>query len=89
MKWQYEDRATLGKFSIHIGDPGLRGKGLLNGNPEMVNTIVFNTEDEQMVTIDNISYRMPAGAVLPLVANQRFSFEAPENLTAWQFNRDF
>jgi len=89
MKWQYEDRATHGKFSIHIGDPGLRGQGLLNGSREMVNTIVFNTGDEQTVTIDTIGYQMPAGAVLPLVANQSFSFETPESLTAWQFNRDF
>ncbi len=55
----------------------------------MVNTIVFNNAAEQQVVIDDISYVMPAGAILPLVANQHFVFEAPENLTAWQFNRDF
>lgn len=89
MKWQYEDKATHGKFSIHVGDPCLGGKGLLNGKQEMINTIVYNTGDEQTVTIDRIGYRMAAGAVLPLVANQSFSFEATESLTAWQFNRDF
>lgn len=89
MKWLFEDRATHGKFIISVGDPTLRGQGLLNGKQEMINTIVHNMGGEQLVTIDKIAYPLPAGAVLPLVANQTFSFEEPEQLVAWQFNRDF
>ncbi|HVU54523.1 MAG TPA: helix-turn-helix domain-containing protein [Puia sp.] len=89
MKWQFEDKTTRGKFIMSIGDPSLRGQGLLNGKKEMINTIVFNTGDPQKVTVDKIVYTMPADAILPLVANQTFSFEDPENLVAWQFNRDF
>lgn len=89
MKWQFEDRATQGKFTILIGDPSLRGEGLLNGKKEMVNTIVYNTGEEQKVVIDKINYSMPANSVLPLVANQNFHFADPETLVAWQFNRDF
>jgi AraC-like DNA-binding protein len=89
MKWQFEDKATHGKFIMSIGDASLRGQGLLNGKKEMINTIVFNTGGEQRVTIDKIVYKMPSDAILPLVANQTFCFEEPENLVAWQFNRDF
>lgn len=89
MKWQFEDKATQGKFMIVVDDPSLQGYGLLNGRKEMVNTFVFNPGNEQSVTIDNITYTMPADAILPLVANQTFHFEEPENLVAWQFNRDF
>jgi AraC family transcriptional activator of pobA len=89
MKWQFEDKATHGKFILSVGDPTLKGQGLLNGKKEMLNTIVFNRGGEQKVTIDKIAYPMPADAILPLVANQTFSFEEPENLVVWQFNRDF
>lgn len=74
---------------ISTGDPSLKGRGLLNGRKEMINTIVLNTGSEQQVTIDKITYTMPADAILPLVANQTFSFEQPEDLVAWQFNREF
>ncbi|HEY4064430.1 MAG TPA: helix-turn-helix domain-containing protein [Puia sp.] len=89
MKWQFEDKATRGKFIITVGDPSLKGSGLLNGKQEMINTIVYNPGEEQKVTIDKIAYHMPAGAILPLVANQTFCFEEPESLVSWQFNRDF
>jgi len=89
MKRQFEDRLTQGKFVIRVGDPTLKGEGLVNGKKDMINTIVYNPGEEQKVTIDNISYKMPGRSVLPLVANQHFQFAAPENLVAWQFNRDF
>ncbi|MBN9382460.1 MAG: AraC family transcriptional regulator [Chitinophagaceae bacterium] len=89
MKWQFEDRTTQGKFVVIVDDPSLQGHGLFNGKKEMVNTFVFNPGNEQKVTIDNIIYTMPGDTILPLVANQTFHFEEPENLVAWQFNRDF
>lgn len=89
MKWQFEDKLAQGKFSISVNDPNLKGEGLLHGKKEMFNTIVYNPGNEQKVTIDKIDYLMPQGSVLPLVANQTFSFKWPENLVAWQFNRDF
>jgi AraC family transcriptional activator of pobA len=89
MKWQFEDKLAQGKFSISVNDPFIGGQGLLNGKKEMINTIVYNPGKEQNVLIDKITYHMPEGSILPLVANQAFSFELPENLVAWQFNRDF
>src|SRR6187399_687374 len=89
MKWQFEDKAAQGKFIVSVGDPYLKGEGLLNGKKEMINTIVYNTGEEQAVMIDHITYKMPADTILPLVANQTFRFDTPENLVAWQFNRDF
>jgi AraC-like DNA-binding protein len=74
---------------MSIGEPSLRGEGLLTGNKEMINTIVFNSGSEQKVIIDSIPYTLPPDTILPLVANQTFSFEEPEQLIAWQFNREF
>ena len=89
MKWQFEDKVAQGKFSISVNDPLIKGAGLLTGNKEMINTIVHNPGKEQKVMIDKITYLMPESSILPLVANQTFSFELPENLVVWQFNRDF
>jgi len=89
MKWQFMDKATRGKFMMSIGDASLSGDGLLRGNKEMINTIVFNPGGEQTVTVDKIPYVLPPDSILPLVANQTFSFEEPQELVAWQFNREF
>ena len=89
MRGKFEDKATLGMFSISVGDPGFGGRGILDRGKETINTIVYNMCDEQGVIIDNIRYAMPVNCVLPLVANQHFVFDRPECLVAWQFNREF
>lgn len=89
MKGKFIDKATRGMFSISIGDPAFKGRGILDKGKETINTFVFNSGNPQEVVIDNIKYTMPADCVLPLVANQHFIFDQPENLVAWQFNRDF
>jgi AraC family transcriptional activator of pobA len=89
MKGVFEDKATRGMFSISVGDPTFRGRGIRDRGKETINTIVYNTAGPQEVVIDNIRYRMPDSCVVPLMANQHFVFDRPENLVAWQFNRDF
>ena len=75
MKWQFEDKATLGQFSMITRDTCLKGDGILNRKMETINTIVYNMGDEQEVIIDKIAYIMPSNSVLPLMANQHFVFE--------------
>lgn len=89
MKLHYEDKSSHGQFSLIISDATIVGEGVFNGKKEPVSTIICNTGAEQKVVIDNICYTMPANCLLPLVANQHFKFEKPEELSAWQFNRDF
>lgn len=89
MKGVFEDKATRGMFSISVGDPAFRGRGIQDRGKETINTIVYNTSGSQEVVIDNIRYMMPDSCVVPLMANQHFVFDQPENLVAWQFNRDF
>jgi AraC family transcriptional activator of pobA len=89
MKLDFEDKHTSGLFTIRWQDPSLKGVGMFNEHKEVVSTIVCNLHDDQSVIIDQVSYILPANSVLPLVANQHFLFEQPENLIAWQFNRDF
>lgn len=86
---EYEEKSTLGLFIMHINNEELKGAGLGNSSPVPINTFVFNKGEAQRVVIDDISYRMPTGSILPLVSNQYFSFERPDELVAWQFNREF
>jgi AraC family transcriptional activator of pobA len=89
MKQVFEDNNTGGRFSLLINDPSLKGAGILNEKKETTNTIVFNVGPAQTVTIDQVPYALPANSALALVAHHHFIFEQPENLVAWQFNREF
>ena len=89
MKHLFEDTGTGGRLSLLINDRSLKGAGILNEKKETTNTIVFNTGPAQTVTIDQVPYAFPANSALALVAHHHFIFEQPENLVAWQFNREF
>src|ERR1700712_5793647 len=52
-------------------------------------TIAWNNGDAQKVTIDEVMYDFPVQSLLPLMVNQSFRFEKPEQIIAWQYNRDF
>lgn len=52
-------------------------------------TIIWNKGKAQTVTIDEIDYEIGANFILPIMMNQSFQFERPENIVAWQFNREF
>lgn len=83
----YKEHNTDGLFSVRRDDDSLCGEGILKGGT--INSIVCNRHRDQIVTIDDVSYRFPANTILTLVANQHFVFERPDELLAWQFNRDF
>jgi len=86
---EYEEKSTLARFIMHFNNDELRGAGLREGSPVPINTFVYNKGEAQQVTIDEVAYTMPEASILPLVSNQHFSFEHPDKLIAWQFNREF
>src|SRR5690606_5444371 len=89
MTSEYRENITDGHFVMHSGDRRFSGRGLRNPTAEGINTFVFNKGNAQRVSIDGVSYTMPAQSILPLVSQQHFEFEKPERLVAWQFNRAF
>jgi AraC-like DNA-binding protein len=52
-------------------------------------TIAWNLGSAQEVVIDEVLYTFPANTLLPLVTSQSFRFEQPDQIVAWQFNREF
>jgi AraC-like DNA-binding protein len=89
MNLYFEEEVTKGLFKVRRKDSSFKGEGVLNKDEETISTIVCNRFESQTVTIDQVPYTFPSRSVLPLVANQHFEFEHPENLLAWQFNRNF
>lgn len=87
MRLVFEEKNTNGLFTLSREDNSLRGEGILKGGT--INTIVCNLGGHQQAVIDGLTYTLPADSIVPLVANQHFTFERPETLIAWQFNRDF
>lgn len=58
-------------------------------NPTRYYTIVWNRGASQSVIIDEVKYEIGQNVVLPIMMNQTFVFERPQDLVAWQFNREF
>lgn len=52
-------------------------------------TIAWNTGKQQTITIDGSEQKFKANTLVTLLFNQSFSFERPEDIVAWQFNREF
>ncbi len=52
-------------------------------------TIAWNQGQSQVVTIDEVKHTFHPSTVLPIMFNQTFQFERPEDIVAWQFNREF
>lgn len=90
MKLEFTNKATGGLLTMIINSAALEGEGMRGGSQGSLNTFVINrSAQSQEVVIDEVAYRMPGYALLPLVSNQHFVFERPGDLIAWQFNREF
>lgn len=87
MELLFEDKKTDGFLIMHQESHGLKGYGILKSST--INSIVYNRNAPQKVVIDEVPYILESNTILTLMANQHFVFERPEQLTAWQFNREF
>jgi len=56
---------------------------------EQLLTIALNIGEQQQININGLNYEFPSGSIVPLVSNEVFKFEKPEQVTAWQYNKDF
>ncbi len=89
MKFQFKEKNGPGclmmlKEESSFEQNYYRQKGGLN-----FYTITWNIGGKQKVNIDEIDYDIAPNAVLPIMMNQAFRFEKPEDIIAWQFNSEF
>src|SRR5437764_1008778 len=87
MHYTFKD-ALGGQFNLIKNDVSLNQIIKKYKNKETL-FIVWNTGEQQNISIDGISYPFPAYAIIPLMANQIFHIENPSSIVAWTFNREF
>lgn len=89
MRLIHTDQKTRGEIHFVQQEKSFNQRLRFPGTESPFLTIALNTGQDQQVLIDEVKYTFPAGNLLPLVSNQSFQFEKPEQITAWQYNRDF
>ena len=65
------------------------GRSFSADGKEGLLTMAWNAGPDQWIKIDEVQFKYPSQTILPLVANQSFRFGKPDDIIAWQFNRDF
>lgn len=80
---------TNGKLIFIHQEPWLDHSFKAKAEHDQLLTIVMNSGESQRMTIDGTDYEFGANMLVPLVSDQAFKFEKPEQITAWRYNRDF
>lgn len=80
---------TNGKLIFIHQEPWLDHSIKAKTEHDQLLTIVLNSGESQRMTIDGTEYEFAANTLVPLVSDQAFQFEKPEQITAWRYNRDF
>lgn len=65
------------------------GRDFFSEKHENILSLVWNKGPSQNCLLDGVEILFPQNSILCLVVNQSFSFEKPENIVAWQFNKAF
>ena len=89
MKLQYIDPISAGELHLTIHEPNFDRFFFQRDRKDRFLILAWNDGPAQTVTIDGIPYAFPAQTILPLMVNQTFTVEKPEQIIAWQYNRNF
>lgn len=83
----YKEPGMVGVFRIFDRDRDLHFNP--HKSQDKPYTVAWNRGEDQAVTVDGVDHVLPSGQLMLLVVNQTFSFERPEDVIAYQFNREF
>ncbi len=89
MKLSATEQSTGGDLLLLINEKHFDRMFFTRDRQHKYLTIAWNRGEKQTVTIDEVDYDFLPNTILPLMINQSFRFERPEDIVAWQFNRDF
>lgn len=89
MNYRYSNQSTAALFTLRVREEIFEHYFKEKDPNGTLYTIVWNRGSEQTVMVDEVNYRFAANAVLPIMMSQSFRFEKPEQVVAWQFNREF
>jgi AraC family transcriptional regulator, transcriptional activator of pobA len=89
MKYLFTEKNGEGCLKMFHGE-GLASQNYYHQKTGFTfHTIVWNKGPAQKVCIDEINYNFEPNTILPIMMNQSFSFERPDEIVSWQFNREF
>lgn len=86
---EFKETNGEGRLRFIEGEHALRQNYFEQAPGFNTHSIALNTGDAQKVIIDEIAYDLKPKTVLPLMLNQSFAFERPEDVILIQFNREF
>lgn len=89
MKLHYIDPISAGELHLTLHEATFTRLFFQRDRTDRFLTLAWNEGPAQTVIIDGIQYTFPAQTILPLMVNQTFTFEKPEQIVAWQYNRNF
>ncbi len=89
MKHSFTHKDGLGKLLLLQNEETFKQNYFEQKSDFTFHTIAWNRGKAQKVMIDEIEYEFAANTILPIMLNQSFSFEKPDDIVAWQFNREF
>lgn len=89
MKLTIRDEKTGGDLLLFTNEQGFDRQYWNKDRGNKRFTIAWNPGPAQTVTIDEAAFDFPSNSLLTLLFDQSFQFETPENIIAWQFNREF
>jgi AraC-like DNA-binding protein len=89
MKLDFIDPLTQGEFHLLTNESSLGRLSFQHNCNDTSLTIAWNNGPKQVAVIDEMPYEFPEQSILPLMASQSFRFEMPDQVIAWQYNRDF
>jgi AraC family transcriptional regulator, transcriptional activator of pobA len=89
MQLTFKNKDRGADFLLTIGEKSFDRAFFTRDREQKYLTIAWNRGKSQKVIVDEIEYEFPENSILPLMVNQSFRFERAEEITAWQFNRDF
>ena len=89
MNYRYSNKSTAALFTLRVREEIFEHYFKEKDPNGKLYTIVWNRGSEQTVMVDEVNYKFAANAVLPIMMSQSFRFEKPDQVVAWQFNREF
>jgi AraC-like DNA-binding protein len=89
MKYNYTNKDGLGKIELLKNEDNFQQYYYEKQAGFTFHTIAWNKGKDQYIIIDEVKYVFKAKSILPIMLNQSFRFERPEDIVAWQFNREF
>lgn len=89
MIYTVEDEKTGGLLRLYKGASAIDSPYFKRNHNNRFFVLAWNTGNRQSVSIDGKKHPLKKHTILPLMFNQTFEFQKPEDVVVWQFNREY